>query len=245
MAGCYRAVLVFSLFMALTFPVSALEIDQMEIIDGQIKALDESAPLDCCATTVYQNTGGANIRLGGSCRWNWMDDGEFPQGTAPVSVSCFKFVFAMADTGRAIVFLDFWDTLVPGGPVCNLSYIGGFGFDFGVLPAGAYSYSFIGGPLTFPDDHWLCQMTFWESTDPWAPSQYGRVGFNMDPPQIGYNDRVRFYLDDNQNEVFECPTETFTLGDDLDAQFYLELGADVGPSANKSTNWGAIKALYR
>jgi hypothetical protein len=244
MDNCYRVIVVSLVCLLLAVPMMAAEIGNIEMLQGEPHPIRAASPLDCCAQTVYDNQGG-NFYFTNP-EWNLLDDGSFPTGTAPISISCFRFAWHMADTAQLYIFVDFWDTLDPDGPVCNLSYLGGFGVDIGICDAGGwYGDIILGDPIYFPDDTWYVQMSYYESADPWTPSTTGTVLFAGAGPSVGSNDPLVFWLDANGNASFDCPDEEYSLGTDWNAQFFLRLGADVGPSATENSSWGAIKALYR
>ena len=245
MKKCYQVALVGLVCSLLAAPVMAAEITEVEWIQATVRPLTGYSPLDCCSETIYDNQGG-NIALSGQPRWNLLDDGSFPAGTAPISVSCFRPGLVQTDTAQLYLIIDFWDTLDPDGPVCNLSYLGGLGLDFGVLRPGAwYTDVVLPTPIYFPDDTWYVQMSFYVSVDPWTPSTTGTAIFAQNGPSVGTNDSLLFWLDADENGSFECPDEERTFGTDYKAQFFLRLGADVGPSSTESTTWGGVKALYR
>ena len=246
MTKWYRISAIGIICLIIAVPAIAAKIADMEFIEGTPRPFTDVSPLDCCSETVYENTAGPLFSLTGDPRWNLLDDGAFPAGTAPVAVSCFRLGWHQSDTAQIYMYVDFWDDIDPDGPVCNLSYIGGFGVDAGMCPSGAwYGDLILGSPITFPDDTWYYQITFWVSVDPLTPSSTATVLFAGGVTAVGSNDSLVFWLDDDGSYSFECPDEEYTFGTDHNAKFFLRLGADVGPSAVESTTWGGIKALYR
>lgn len=244
MTKCYRVTAVGLMCVFLTAPIMAGEIAEVEMIRGEVRPLTDYAPLDCCSQTVYDNQG-SNFALVGP-HWNLLDDGMFPAGTAPVTVSCLRPGWYQSDTAQTYIFIDFWDTLDPDGPVCNLTYLGGVGLNLGVVDAGAWYVDVVlPSPVYFPDDSWYVQMSYYEASDPWTPSTVATVIFSESGPTVGSNDSLVFWLDADNSGSFECPDEESSFGADNKAQFFLRLGADLGPSATEETTWGAIKALYR
>jgi len=245
MNRCYRVIFVSSVCLLLAVPMMAAEIARVEILEESLRPLGGSAPFACCETSVYENITGSLFALAATPRWNMMDDGAFPAGTAPVDVYCFRVGFDQAVAERLILVMDFWDTVVPAGPVCNLTYIGGIALDFGTIAVGGWWYEHVlSTPITFPDDDWCVQMSFYQSYDPLVPSTNASVLFADGGPTVGSNDANVFYYDVDESGSFECPGEAASFGGS-DDQFYLRLGTGLMPSATEPTNWGAIKALYR
>lgn len=241
----YRILLISLLCLLLAVPATAADMARVEVPERSLRPLGGGAPLACCETTIYENLTGDLFVLDHAIRYNLMDDGAFPAGTAPVDVHCVMYGWHHPVEESLIIVLDFWDTLVPGGPACNLSHLGQFIADYGTVGVGNwYSEVVLPNPIVFPDDNWAVQISFWRSHDPWTPSSRATVLFRGDGPTVGSNDGDVFYWDSDESLTFECPGEAVTFGEGSD-HFLLKLGTSLGPSATEPANWGTIKALYR
>jgi hypothetical protein len=247
MSKWYSFTLASLMCLALAAAATAVEIDPSEVLDGTPTLIKGGSTL-ACGNTIYDNTATTGLFYGTTAPgWNVLDDGSFPAGTAPVCVGCVNFAWRQQTAGQTYVAIDFWDTVVPGGPVCNLTWLGGFAVNFGVVAVGGW----IGGPIelttpiTFPDNSWCVEVRFFSSLSPLTPSTGAFVMFSNNGPTVGTNDATVYWRDANGNGTFECPGEARSFSSPNKAQFYLKLAATLTPSAVESTRWGAIKALYR
>jgi hypothetical protein len=246
MGKCYHLLFASLMLLGMFASALAIEIDQAEVLVGTPVPLGDVGSLSC-GTTIYQNTAGGYIYTSSTPRWNMLDDGAFPSGTAPVCLGCIEFGFYQGVQEQLYVEFDFWDTLVPGGPVCNLTWLGGYVINFGVVPAGAYTSGTLElpTPITFADDAWCVEMAYFKSLTPLSPATGATVLFANGGPSIGTNDATIYWRDANGNGTFECPGEARSFSAPNKSQFYLKLDATLIPSAVEPTNWGTIKALYR
>jgi hypothetical protein len=234
------------LCLALAIPALASEIDPVEMLQGSPVPLKQGSTL-ACGTTIYENIGTTYFYSTSAPGWNVLDDGSFPAGTAPVCVGCVEFGWRQNTAGQLYVAVDFWDTLVPGGPVCNLTWLGGFTVNYGVVPVGGWLSGSVELPssITFPDDSWCVEMRYFSSLSPLTPSTGVFVMFANGGPTVGTNNSAAYYRDANGNGGFECPGEARSFTAPNKAQFYLKLAATLNPSSTESSSWGAVKALYR
>jgi hypothetical protein len=116
-----------------------------------------------CGSTIYDNTAGTYFYSTTTPRWNVLDDGSFQPGTAPVCLGCIEFAWQQTVQQQLYVFVDFWDTVIPNGPVCNATWLGGFYVNFGVVPTGGWlsgsiDLSGLDSLIKFPDDNWCVEL---------------------------------------------------------------------------------------
>jgi hypothetical protein len=242
----YLVVLGVLVLLALAASAVAEEIDGVQILQGTPVPLREGSALSC-GTTIYQNTASTYFYGTTTPRWNLLDDGNFPTGTAPVCLGCIEFAFYQSASSQLYVVFDFYDTLVTGGPVCNLTWLGGYIIDFGVTAAGMWTSGTLElpTPITFPDDRWCVSMMYLRSVSPVTPSTTATVLFANGGPSVGTNDASVYWRDANGSGTFECPGEARSFAAPNKAQFYLKMDATLVPSSLESSSWGAIKSLYR
>jgi hypothetical protein len=245
MKKCYQAFLFGLACLVLVAPVLATEIDPADAVQGTPVLIKGGSPL-ACGAVIYENIGTTYFYGTTAPGWNVLDDGAFPAGTAPVSIGCVEFAWRQQTAGQLYVAVDFWDTLVPGGPACNLAWLGGFAVNFGVVPVGTYLSGSIEltTPIMFPDNDWCVEMRYFTALSPLTPSTGAFVLFANGGPTVGTNNSLAYYRDASGNGAFECPGEARGFASPNKAQFYLRLSAS-GTTATQPTNWGAIKALYR
>ena len=204
-----------------------------------------------CGSTIYENVGATYFYSTTGTKWHVLDDGKFPAGTAPVCLGCIEFGWRQTTAQQLFVVVDFWDTVVPGGPVCNLTWLGGFYVNFGVIPVGTWTSGPIdvsGLPtlITFPDDNWCVEFRYYKQITPsLLTSTVAAVLFANGGPTVGTNNGTVYWRDANGNGAFECPSEAYSFASPNLAQFYLKLSATEEPSATEPTSWGTIKAFFR
>ncbi|MDI6809771.1 MAG: hypothetical protein QME66_12470 [Candidatus Eisenbacteria bacterium] len=201
-----------------------------------------------CGLTIYDNTAGGYFYSTSTPRWNVLDDGNFPAGTAPVCLWCVELAWQQTVQQQLYIVVDFWDTVVPGGPVCNLTWLGGFYVDFGIVPVGGWTSGSIEimTPITFPDDNWCVQFRYYRQITPSLITSTGAaVFFANGGPTVGTNDGTVYWRDASGNNAFECPAEARSFAPPNLAQFYLKLSATELPSPTEPESWGTIKAFYR
>jgi hypothetical protein len=247
MKKCYQAFLAALVCMVLAAPVLAIEIDPADVLEGSPLTIGGGSTLGC-GTVIYENVGTTYFYSTTAPGWNVLDDGNFPAGTAPVCVGCVELAWRQQTAGQLYIAVDFWDTLVPGGPACNLTWLGGFVVNFGVMGVGGWISNPIdisSAPITLPDDSWCVEMRYFSSLSPLTPATGVFVMFANGGPTVGTNNSAAYYRDANGNGTFECPGEARGFTSPNKAQFYLRLSATLSPSATEPSSWGTIKALYR
>lgn len=228
--------------IALSAPAIA-EDDAVQMLETDPVLIDGGSPL-VCGPDIYNNTGATYFYGTSTPRWHVLDDGAFPTGTAPVAADCIDIGFYQSVSEQLYVGVNFWDTLVPGGPVCNLSFLGGVTINFGVVGVGAWTASVtLPSSITFPDDSWCVEMIYLKAL-PSTPSTGATVLFANGGPTVGSNNSAAYYRDANGNGTFECPSEARGFAAPNKAQFYLRV-TRVAPSSTEETTWGAVKGLYR
>ncbi|MFH1218988.1 MAG: hypothetical protein V1694_00850 [Candidatus Eisenbacteria bacterium] len=246
MKKCYQAFFAGLVCLVLAAPVLAIEIDPADVLEGTPIPIGGGSPLGC-GTTIYENIG-TTYFYSSSLTRNVLDDGNFPPGTAPVCMGCVQLAWQQRTQQQLYVAVDFYDTVVPGGPVCNLTWLGGFTVNFGVVAVGGWISNPIdisATPITFPDDSWCVQMRFFRLLSPLTYSTVAHVFFANGGPTVGSNNGTVFWWDANNNGTFDCPSEAYSFAVPNLSQFYLKLSATLTPSATESSSWGTIKALYR
>ncbi len=223
-------------------------VQDVQVIEGQLNPLNPIGghePLGC-GPTIYECTGG-NYFYSSSVVRNVLDDGRFPTGTGPVCVGCIRFAWYQRQSQQLYVVVDFWDRLLPDGPICNLDWLGGVIVDFGTVPVGGWISADTELPsvIRFPDDDWCVQMRFFRSLSPATYSTVSHVMFANGGPTVGSNDHTKFWWDANNNGQFDCPTETYYFAAPNKSQFYFWIAASALPSGAEEGTWGGIKALFR
>ncbi|HVP58835.1 MAG TPA: hypothetical protein VMU02_12140 [bacterium] len=246
MSKWYSLILASVICLALASAAMATEIDPAEVLQGSPVLIKNGGSL-ACGNVIYDNSTTTYFYSTSAPGWNVLDDGNFPAGTAPVCLACVQLAWRQQTAGQLYVAVDFWDTVVPGGPVCNMTWLGGFAVDFGVMAVGGWISNPIEltTPITFPDDNWCVELRFFSSLSPLTPSTGAFVMFANGGPTVGTNDATVYWRDANGNGSFECPGEARGFSSPNKAQFYLKLSATTTPSSRESSRWGAIKALYR
>lgn len=247
MSKYYYLLLAGIVCLALAAPLMADEAVPVDILQKIPVSINQGAG-QICGPTIYDNTLGSYFYSTTAPRWNVLDDGAFPAGTAPVCVGCIEFGWYQTLEQQLYVAVDFWDTLVPGGPVCNLTWLGGMVVDFGIVPVGGWTSGAIALPttVTFPDNNWCIQFRYFRQITPTVLTSTGAaVFFANGGPTVGSNDATVYWRDASGNGAFECPSEARAFAPPNKSQFYLWLSATEQPSATKSTKWGTIKAFYR
>ncbi len=230
----------------LAMPALAIDIDTVEEVAGTPVSLDIGGANLACGADVYNNTGATYFSTGSLPRWHLLDDGAFPAGTAPVTVECIDFSLNQTAAGQLYVRVNFYDTLVPAGPICNLAFLGGVTVNFGVVPVGAFSSGLLTLPvkIAFPDDSWCVEFSYLSAVSPDVASTSATVLFANGGPTVGSNNGGVYYRDANGNGSFECPGEARAFAAPNLSQFYLRLQRQL-PTSTDPTTWGSVKGLYR
>jgi hypothetical protein len=224
---------------ALTGVVTAQDVSTIPVGTDEPERRGTIGAATACGPVAYNNTSGPLFHLS-PLRRDVLDDGSFPPGTAPVRVNCIYFGFFQTfDLEPLIIDIMFYDTVAPGGPICNSDLIAALRFDLGrprggvQLPAIPFAPS-----VYFPDDSWCVRMRYLRSVNPDIPSPYVEVMFCGGEPEVGSNTPGVWY-DPDQDGTFECPGEFYLTG-----PFYLRLRREP-PTSTEMTTWGSIKGLYR
>ncbi|MGQ9603246.1 MAG: hypothetical protein ACUVUU_03455 [bacterium] len=242
----WTATVLWLVFLLATV-VNADLIEDFEVLEGDpspLNPLGGGEPL-CCGETIYECICPEYFYSSTVVR-NVLDDGVFPRGTAPVCVSCIAFAWYQCSCEELYVVVDFWDRLVPDGPVCNLDWLGGVIVDFGTVPSGFWkSLVILPNTIYFPNDDWCVQLRFFRCISPAVYSTVSHVVFANGGPTVGSNDATRFWWDANNNGIFDCPTETYHFPDPYKSQFYFWVAASPWPSELEGDTWGGIKGLFK
>jgi hypothetical protein len=245
MKAGFRFLLMVIAVFALAIPAFAAIEDAVETIEGTPVPLNIGGNL-VCGGDVYNNTTSPYFSTTSLPRWHILDDGSFAAGTAPVTVECIEFSFNQSAAGQIYVAVNFYDTLVPGGPVCNLALLGGVTVNFGVQPIGAFTSGLLTlpVPVTFPDNSWCVELAYLSSLAPVTPSPTGTTLFSNGVQTVGSNDATTYYRDADGNGTFACPGEARGFAAPSRAAVYLRLQRQV-PTSTEPTTWGNVKGLYR
>ena len=251
MIKLYCLFLVGLMFLAFAVPAIAVQDEAIPVAGFQRAPVPLSPGLSAaCGPVIYDNTGGTYFYSTTAPKWNVLDDGAFPAGTAPVCLGCVEYAWYQQVAETLFVVVDFWDTVIPGGPVCNATWLGGFYTSWGLVPVGGWlsgsiDVSSLPTIITFPDDNWAVQIRYYKSITPLTVSTRACVFFANGPIITGSGDTSVYWRDASGNGAFECPTEARGFAPPNMTQFYLKLSATEFPSAVQPSTWGTIKAFYR